>query len=731
MNTKAVHPLPAWFPKLLFVLFAVLIATRDILTELFLHEDAISLAFLVTATIAGISCVGIVCSGRLPSFLRKIRKPQAIKCSVILGVIMAIAFGVGFFLIKKIGAGLFNLVDYGLTPLLTAGIGVLFFKEKLRPGFFISFLLYLIGIVLIVCELPIYGLKWIALTMIIPVAIASSDGLTKWLLDPQKGHLDRLELLVVRFAPAAILLAIYANLSPLGTGIHFAAFSHALAVAVICGFIPLYLLCTALGRQGLTELAVWEFIIPAIAFFATLPAHWADHARLGPILGALIILSSIIFSETAILEKVKTLFKNKSIKKTVVLVDPVSSGIGLIQLCLDHGFRPMLLITFPVETVRSHWPELGAYLFTEDTKNYDIIFASTPEQALQLLQATSSDIVGVIPGSEQGVICADYLARQMNLPGNDPALSIARRDKAQMKLAVAAQGLRVAQHCLCNTAAEALHFAEKIGYPIILKTPASSGGELVRRCNNETQLNDAFFEIQSSVTGYGMTTEAVLAEEFLVGTEYIVNLFANGERIQATDIWEYRKISQGENAHLYYDIFLRPYSSAAKDTQLDQMIEYSIAASQALGIHVGPIHAEIMWTASGPIMVEIGSRLSGGKIPQQVGKFSNFNPLTATFDVFTTGKCTIPHNIEFTKYLWITFHPVPQCGIIKSIHGIEKIQGLPGYKAHSIHIKVGDVLKPTVDLFNIPMVCWLTGDTLEQVRAQAEIAHAEFQVVCE
>src|SRR5439155_8542405 len=124
---------------------------------------------------------------------------------------------------------------------------------------------------------------------------ASMDGLTKWLMTEDGGNLTRSELLFVRFVPASAVLAGYAFV--FGDGVRIVAKTEAVTAAVMCGFVPLWLLCTGLGRAGMQQLASWEFVIPGLAFFGTLHARFEQNGQPLAVAGAVLVLAGMIVNE--------------------------------------------------------------------------------------------------------------------------------------------------------------------------------------------------------------------------------------------------------------------------------------------------------------------------------------------------------------------------------------------------------------------------------------------------
>ena len=103
----------------------------------------------------------------------------------------ATVYCVTFSLIEndRMGAGLFNLIDGGLTPILTAAIGILVWREPLNRRFVLAFATYLIGIWALFGGRESYGLPLLATAALSPIGTAGSYGLQKWLLEESRGGL--------------------------------------------------------------------------------------------------------------------------------------------------------------------------------------------------------------------------------------------------------------------------------------------------------------------------------------------------------------------------------------------------------------------------------------------------------------------------------------------------------------------------------------------------------------
>ncbi|PYS92781.1 MAG: hypothetical protein DMF64_07955 [Acidobacteria bacterium] len=284
-----------------FAGFALLLAFRDVATELFLStqtatkEKTLWLSFMVCGTILTLSCIRLLVRGQL-GLLHKLMTPGALRKATTLGLLSGGIYFLIFFIIGQLGAGVAGLIDYGLIPLATAVVGAMMFKEKLSADFYGAFFVYLLGItILMVSRNEFIPLWLLGVAVLPPVASALSDGCTKWLLDEKNAGLTRAELLIVRFSPAVLVLYVLAAGTSGSLMPQIDAPFKTLAVAVVGGWVPLMLLCTGLGMAGMKKLAAWEFTIPAVVFLGTLHRHPENVGV--PMVGAILVLSGIVISE--------------------------------------------------------------------------------------------------------------------------------------------------------------------------------------------------------------------------------------------------------------------------------------------------------------------------------------------------------------------------------------------------------------------------------------------------
>ena len=119
---------------------------------------------------------------------------------------------------------------------------------------------------------------------------------------------------------------------------------------------------------------------------------------------------------------------------------------------------------------------------------------------------------------------------------------------------------------------------------------------------------ESFDKINGQINGLGHTNAGALCQEFLSGTEYVIDGCSRDGIYKVTAIWEYDKRSVNGANFVYFGMRLRG-SSGEREKKL---ISYAEEVVKALHIFHGPSHMEVMFCSDGPCLVEVGSRCHGG-----------------------------------------------------------------------------------------------------------------------
>lgn len=149
----------------------------------------------------------------------------------------------------------------------------------------------------------------------------------------------------------------------------------------------------------------------------------------------------------------------------------------------------------------------------------------TCENAI-LEAAMQSDAQAIHPGfgflSENALFAKRCLMQKINFIGPQPHLISMMGDKNQAKITMKNMGVKVLEGSqIVNTPHEALHIAQNLGYPVLLKAKAGGGGKGMRLVEKESELKDAFIKAQ-----------AESAASFKDGDLYIEKFLPNARHIE-------------------------------------------------------------------------------------------------------------------------------------------------------------------------------------------------------
>ena len=288
--------------------------------------------------------------------------------------------------------------------------------------------------------------------------------------------------------------------------------------------------------------------------------------------------------------------------RIVAIVDPYDAGAMLAPAFAEQGVAAVMVGSTPGIA-----PGEGA-LFDPATFRHMLPWHDDVTETIAPLRDLG--VGHVIAGSERGVILADRLSEALALPGNGTRLSEARRDKARMIETVGRQGIRVPRQIESGDLDEILAWIEAGGHwPAVLKPRRAKGSYGVRLCASREEVARAFHDVHGQRDRLGFHNDTVLAQEFLVGREYVVDTVSHAGRHRLAALWAYGKPEPGfESIGLLSTKTLLPPDGPLAD----MLLAFAVRVLDALEIRHGAGHIEVIVDADGPALVEIGARLHGG-----------------------------------------------------------------------------------------------------------------------
>ncbi|GAA0476337.1 ATP-grasp domain-containing protein [Streptomyces olivaceiscleroticus] len=354
----------------------------------------------------------------------------------------------------------------------------------------------------------------------------------------------------------------------------------------------------------------------------------------------------------------------------IALINPVSSGAALADAFWEEGADCLHIYSAGLE------PSAQSPA-AQHTKPYH--HTDLQDTAAHL---AAHGVHTVIAASEYGVTLADELSQELGLPHHDHRLRGARRDKHLMAQALAAASLPHARTTLVHTEDE-LRAAldDEPTFPVVVKPVNSAGSEGCLIVDSPEEALDVFRASTGRVNLMGEVNDGYLVQEFLRGTQYIVNTVSHDGKHLLAEVYAER-IDYVDGAPMLRHIISR---SAFTDAE-QHLVDYVLRCLDALGIRDGAAHTEVMLTAHGPRLVEVNSRVMGPCLapdPYQAAYGYSHQHLTVErflrpeeFDK----RFPLPHGPARTVAK-VFLRPHRE-GVLTAMDGLRTMRRLPGF--HSI-----------------------------------------------
>ncbi|GAA0341421.1 ATP-grasp domain-containing protein [Actinoallomurus spadix] len=331
-----------------------------------------------------------------------------------------------------------------------------------------------------------------------------------------------------------------------------------------------------------------------------------------------------------------------------------------------------------------------------------------------LAAVAAFDPVAVVPGGEVGVEFSDLLSERLGTPTNGTALSAARRDKFLMVETIKRAGLRGARQLRVTDAAELADWHRELGGRVVIKPLRSAGGDGVSFCDTPEESVRAYRALLGSRDVFAGRNESVVAQEYLSGTEYMVNTVSRDGRHHVCDVWKTTRI----NANGITDLCDALCLIASDEKVVPALTEYAGRVLDALGVRHGPAHVEVRMTPDGPCLVEVGARMAGGDIPYYASLGIGESQIEWTADAYVRpdrfhARCGEPYRVR--RFCAMVAMVSPYEGTLREYCGAETIRRLESFHDIDFLVKPRGRLRRTVDDLTYPVVVTLMSPSEEAV----------------
>ncbi|MFI1164440.1 ATP-grasp domain-containing protein [Streptomyces sp. NPDC020801] len=398
----------------------------------------------------------------------------------------------------------------------------------------------------------------------------------------------------------------------------------------------------------------------------------------------------------------------------ILLIDPTGTGNGrnYKTAIRDLGFDAVSLFT-GLSAVANQQADL------DDEMSLRV---SDVDDAVRQVRAAGFDVRAVVPANGTSLHVADEIAARLGLPGNDPALGWARRNKAAMRDRAAQTRVRVPEFRLVHSLGEVAEAARDIGFPVIVKQTMGTGSYGVSVISDMAALDEA--HKVRTVDRSGQPVTEWLVERYIRGREYAVNFCSADGEHRLIDIWEYRRPDDRDYDFPLWDIV----QIGGAHPDYVRVERFCRQVLDAFGIRQGPGHIEVKCSGDGDdvYLIELAARFSGGPAVPMWTRHSDLRPFHDAVECFLGRR---PNMIDgdhgFRAVLGsVVIRNDDAPGTLVAVHGLDELAALPGIADVLVEFRPGDHVPITNDNRHIPVSASVYGPDRATVLRTIAIARA-------
>ncbi|MCB9980951.1 MAG: ATP-grasp domain-containing protein [Rhodospirillales bacterium] len=350
-------------------------------------------------------------------------------------------------------------------------------------------------------------------------------------------------------------------------------------------------------------------------------------------------------------------------KDVVIFIESNTSGSGedFFKIVRLKGLRAILLTTnkelYP-------WAEKYAQIVECNTNALDAL-----ETQIKTL-AEEHNIKGIGTSSDYYIRTAAQMAFVFNLSGPDAQSIENTQDKSKMRKILKDAGLTTPTIATITFKDDIEKKVAGMSFPVVAKPVTGTGSEKVRLCANLAELDTCINRILS-VTHNSRGQELppyALVEEYIEGQEYSVELLCNPEPCVITVIKKHMG-PEPNFLEIGHDV-----PAPISKSEWQSCEQEAIKAAKAMQLTFGCLHVELKLGKTGPVIIEINTRLAGGMLPDLIKRVYDIDLIKAQINAILDKKSDIPTKIEPKTYACIRFLVPPHNGKLSELKGFETLE---------------------------------------------------------
>ena len=401
--------------------------------------------------------------------------------------------------------------------------------------------------------------------------------------------------------------------------------------------------------------------------------------------------------------------------------------------------RPRLLLLLPTATYRT-----TAFLDATRRLGVDLTVASelpstfertSPDALLTLelgdvaravMQAVAfhrtTPVTAALGVDDDTVIVATAINDALGRPGNPQPAVLAARDKALQRAQLAAAGVPVPRFTVHPADADPAAVARQTRFPAVLKPNRLAASRGVMRVDGVAELVAGWSRVQRVLSAPDVRCDPgevqVLVEDFVAGPEVALEGLLIGGRLHVLAIFD--KPDPLDGPFFEETIYVTP--TGLSRGQRGAVEQCAQAATRALGLVEGPVHAELRINERGAWLIELAARPIGGRCSAAL----RFGPAGVALEDVVVAHALglpLPSLVRESGASGVMMIPVPgQGGMLRAVRGVAEAKAVPGVTDLAI-TATGQRLVPWPEGNRYPGFIFARGATPGDVVGALRAAH--------
>ncbi|WKT78750.1 ATP-grasp domain-containing protein [Lysinibacillus fusiformis] len=259
--------------------------------------------------------------------------------------------------------------------------------------------------------------------------------------------------------------------------------------------------------------------------------------------------------------------------------------------------------------------------------------------------------------------------------------------------------------------------AKNLTFPLIVKSPKSTGSKDVLLATDADQLNNHLKALRSK-----NPYETIMIEEYLEGPQYLVEAVVYQRQSHVIGIIE-QEITQGKRFIITgYGVLV----TAPVDIQagIEEVLQSIV---KAFDIENGALHLELRLTKSGWKLIEINPRISGGAMNNMLHAALGFSLVEETLKLLLGEEPNLKPRHK--KFVYTKYVIVESKGILEKVIGRTRATNSTGVVEVYVKPRKGTLLTPPLSMGHRYAYVIAQGSTLSEARNHATNAAKEIKFI--